>query len=82
VAAGQSVWVQESFDYNWRAYSEGRRLPMRPDRLGFMLIDAPPGTREIRLEFPTPLSNLAGRVVSGVSVFAIVTLMFINRRRG
>jgi hypothetical protein len=80
VADGQSVWVQESFDYNWRAWSGGRRLPIRADKLGFIVIDAPPGEHHIRLEFPTPRSNIAGRFVTGASVLALGGLLTLRRR--
>lgn len=80
VAPGQSVWVQESFDQNWRAYSGTQRLPVRGDKLGFMLIDAPPGQHEIRLEFPTPLSNVVGRALTSLSVLALAGLLLLDRR--
>jgi hypothetical protein len=80
VRGGQSVWIAESFDANWRAYSRGQRLPMRMDKLGLMVIDAPPGDHDIRLEFPTPFSYIVGRCVTGVSVLATVVLVWMNRR--
>ena len=78
---GESVWVQESFDSNWRAYSGGKRLPMRIDKLGFMVIDAPPGQHEIRLEFPTPFSNIVGRLVTSASLLCVGVLLAVARRR-
>jgi hypothetical protein len=80
VADGQSVWVQESFDNNWRAYSRGERLLTRIDKLGFIVIDAPPGEHEIRLEFPTPLANIAGRILTGLSLLAGGILLVPRRQ--
>jgi hypothetical protein len=48
---GEALLVQESYDPAWRAYAGGRRLPIRKDAAGFMLVDPPPGEQEIRLEF-------------------------------
>ena len=77
---GQSVIVQVSFDSNWRAYVNGRRVPVRRNKLGFMTIDAPPGTEEIRLEFPTPFSNKVGRVVTLASLLLVGGLLLRGRR--
>jgi uncharacterized membrane protein YfhO len=80
VAPGQSVLVQESFDTPWRARSEGRDLPVRKDAMGFMIVDAPPGDREIELQFVTPLENHVGRVVTALTVLGLVGLMWWGRR--
>jgi hypothetical protein len=80
VRDGQSVIVQVSFDSNWRAYVNGRRVPVRRNKLGFMTIDAPPGTEEIRLEFPTPFSNKVGRVVTLASLLLVGGLLLRGRR--
>jgi hypothetical protein len=50
--------------------------------MGFMLIDAPAGEREIRLVFELPFENAAGRVVTGLSVLAVLALAFAGLRRG
>jgi hypothetical protein len=81
VQEGQSVWIAESFDSNWRAYSGGQRLPIRMDKLGFMVIDAPPGDHDIRMEFPTPLSNIAGRLVTGLCILLAAGMIWYERRR-
>jgi hypothetical protein len=79
VEAGQSVLVQESYDTPWRARSEGRELSVRKDTMGFMLIDAPPGDREIELEFVTPLENQVGRVVTGFTLVGLAGLFWMGR---
>ena len=79
VKEGQSVFVQVSFDANWRAYVDGKRVPIRRNKLGLMTIDAPPGTEEIQLEFPTPLSNVAGRVITAGSMLVVGLLLLRGR---
>jgi hypothetical protein len=81
VADNQSVFVQVTYDKNWRAYSHGRRLPIRNTKLGLMLIDAPAGTQEVRLEFPTPFANWLGRFVTLLSLIATAALLHYGWRR-
>jgi hypothetical protein len=81
VAAGQSILVQVSYDTNWRAYSGGVQLPIRNTRLGLVLIDAPPGNHDVRLEFPTPFANRAGRMVTLLSLAAVAGLLYAGARR-
>jgi hypothetical protein len=66
--AGQSVLVQVTYDPAWRAYSGGAQLPIRPDAMDFMAIDAPPGTHDILLVFETPLENRIGDCVSALAL--------------
>jgi hypothetical protein len=80
IKEGESVFVQVSFDSNWRAYAGGQRLQIRRNKLGFMTIDAPPGTQEIRLHFPTPFSNQVGRALTIVTMLIIGGLLYIGRR--
>jgi hypothetical protein len=80
VGEGQSIWIQESFDSNWRAYSGDRRLPLRNDSLGFIVVDAPPGTHDIRFEFPVPLANVIGRILTAISLVAAAALVWLGRR--
>ena len=79
VNEGQSVIVQVSFDPNWRAIVNGQRVPIRRNKLGFMTVDAPAGTREIQLRFPTPVSNIVGRVITLLSLMLVGALL-IRRR--
>jgi hypothetical protein len=79
VEPGQSVLVQESYDTPWRARSDGRELAVRKDAMGFMLIDAPAGDREIELEFVTPLENKVGRVLSGLTLAGLAGLFWMGR---
>jgi hypothetical protein len=81
VGEGQAVWVQVSYDTNWRAYIGETQVPIRSDKLGLMLIDAPAGTQEIRLQFPTPRANYVGRTVSLISLLIVFALIWRSRRR-
>jgi hypothetical protein len=81
VAAGQSVWIAESYDANWRAESNGKPVPIRMDKLGFMVLDVPPGEHTVRASFPTPLSNLAGWAVTLFSLGCVAGLFWMGRRR-
>jgi hypothetical protein len=73
LSAGQSILVQESYDPGWHAWSGRQLLRVRRDAMGFLLIDAPPGDQEIRLEFVTPRENRVGRAIT---VLTVVLLLF------
>ncbi len=74
LAPGQTVVVQESYDPGWRAWSRGKLLPVRKDVMGFMVIDAPPGIDDIMLVFITPMENQVGRIVTAISILAMLAL--------
>jgi hypothetical protein len=80
VDEGQSVVVQVSYDSNWRAYVKDQPVPIRRNKLGFMTVDAPAGTQEIQLEFPTPLANQIGRLVTLLSLLAVAWLVYLGMR--
>jgi hypothetical protein len=75
LAVGQSIVVEAAYDPQWRAESDGAALPVVKDALGQMLIEAPPGHRNIRLQFEKPLENRVGQFVSLFS--ALVTLFLV-----
>jgi hypothetical protein len=75
VAQGQSILFQETFDPSWRAYENGRLIPIRKDRvMNFMLLDVIEGNHTIQLRFKTPLENQIGKVIS-ILGFAVVLLL-------
>lgn len=76
---GESIFLQVSYDSNWRAYANGRKVPIRRNHLGFMTVDAPAGTQEIRLEFPLPFSNKVGYALLLLSFFSIGGLVYVGR---
>jgi uncharacterized membrane protein YfhO len=77
---GQSLVVQETYDPAWQASSGGRLLALRKDAVDFMVIDAPPGERDIRLEFVTPLENRVGRGVTALTLALLLSLALFARR--
>jgi hypothetical protein len=79
VDPGQSIVVQETYDPSWQATENGRGLAIRKDVMGFMLIDAPPGNDDIRLEFQTPLENTIGRVVTLLTLLVLLALALFRR---
>ena len=79
VDSGQSLVVQETYDPSWRATANGRGLGIRKDVMGFMLIDAPPGDDDIRLEFQTPLENTIGRIVTLITLLVLLALALFRR---
>ncbi|MEK7406227.1 MAG: hypothetical protein AAB225_14075, partial [Acidobacteriota bacterium] len=81
VRSGEAILVQVSYDPSWRAWSDGRLLLIRKDAVGNMLIDAPPGTHDLKLAFETPLENRIGRFVSLGSALAVIVLIVAGSRR-
>jgi hypothetical protein len=81
LSEGQSLVVQESYDVALRAYSGGRPLPVRPDSLGFIRIDAPPRDYDIRLVYELPWENIAGRILSVIAFGVLATLLIRGVRR-
>jgi hypothetical protein len=81
IAHGQSLWIAENLDFNWRAYLNGQRVPLRGDKLGFMVLDLPPGDHEVRFEFPMPMANRIGWVVTLATVASLAGLFWLGRPR-
>jgi hypothetical protein len=71
---GQAILVQETYDPAWQAWSNGKRLPVRADVMGFMVVEAPPGEQQIRLAFVMPGENRVGWVLFGVSLLLVAAL--------
>ncbi len=82
VAADQSVLLQESYDPAWRAYENGKPLPLRIEPvMNFMLVDVPPGNHTVQLRFETPLENRIGQGVTLLGFAAVIWLIAIAARR-
>jgi hypothetical protein len=80
IEPGQSLVVQETYDPSWQATVEGKSLPVRKDAVDFIVLDPPPGDREIRLEFTTPLENQVGRVASALTLALLLSLVAFRMR--
>lgn len=79
---GQSLLVQETWDPAWQATVDGRRLPVRKDIMGFMVIDAPPGSGTVRLEFAMPLENRIGWGLTALTLLALTGLAIRREVQG
>jgi hypothetical protein len=80
----EAILVRETFDPYWKAYADGRSVPVEPDVLGFQLLDPGPGEHDILLQFETPLENRLGGAAFGISVLLAAWLAFkpvLTRRR-
>ncbi|HEX3744710.1 MAG TPA: hypothetical protein VHW09_12295 [Bryobacteraceae bacterium] len=80
IAPGQSLLVQETFDPAWQAWADGKRLPVHTDVMKFMVVDAPPGDRTVRLEFVMPLENRVGWGLTFLTVLALAGLAMRGRK--
>jgi hypothetical protein len=80
VGAGQTVFVQISYDTPWRAFANGKEIPVQKAQLGFIRLDTPPGYQDIVLEFQLPAENKVGRVLTALTVLAVVGMVAYRRR--
>ena len=71
---GQSLLVQETYDPAWQAWLGDKRLEVRPDPMGFMHIESPPGPVEIELRFVRPLENIVGIALAVLTLAALILL--------
>jgi hypothetical protein len=78
---GQALTVLVSWDPYWRAYVDGRLLPIQKDVMGFMFIEPPPGEHDIRLVFELPRGNKIGRAVSSLAMLTAVALLIWQWKR-
>jgi hypothetical protein len=75
LSPGQAILVQETYDPAWQAWSNGQRLPLRADAMGFMAIEAPPGEYQVRLAFVMPAENRVGWVLTAISMLFLAALI-------
>ncbi len=74
LSPGQAILVQETYDPAWQAWSNGQRLPLHADAMGFMVVEAPPGEQQIRLAFVMPVENRVGWVLTGISLLFLAAM--------
>ena len=75
VSPGQAILVQETYDPAWQAWSNGKRLPLRADLMGFMVVEAPLGEPQVRLAFVMPAENRVGWVLTAISLLMLAALL-------
>ncbi|MCS7023415.1 MAG: hypothetical protein NZV14_01340 [Bryobacteraceae bacterium] len=80
LAPGQTLFIQVSYDSPWRAWSGGRQYPVRKAQLGFMRVDLPAGEHDLLLEFPLPLENRIGRILTLLTLVTIGAMLLYGRR--
>ncbi len=80
VSRGQSILLQETYDPAWRAYENGKPLPIHAEPvMSFMLIDVPEGRHIIQLRFETPLENRVGQIISILGFVVALALALSGR---
>jgi len=78
VAGGQAIAVQVNYDAGWRATRGGRKVPIRKDGLGMMVIEpGAAGTAEIELEFAGGVERTVCSAVSA-AMAALLAAMLIG----
>jgi hypothetical protein len=73
VSPGMSGWAEVAIAYSplWVARAGGARIPARRDRLGLLEVMPPAGTTAVELEHRAGAAELAGAVVSALSLVAL-----------
>lgn len=80
VDAGQSVFVQVSYDKSWRAFANGKEIPVARAQLGFIRLDPPAGYQDIVLEFQLPRENQVGRILTVLTMLSVIAMVWQRRR--
>jgi hypothetical protein len=75
---GQAILLQETFDPSWRAQSDGKALAIERDPMGFMVVQAPPGTHTIHMHFDTPIENRVGWILTAITCAIVAGLCFLT----
>jgi len=82
VHPGEVVAVQETYDRGWEAWANGKRLPIRQDALGLIVIDPDSsGPCEISLRYTGGNTRIVTRALSLAAMLAAVAYVWIGRRR-
>jgi hypothetical protein len=86
IREGEAILLQEAYDAAWRAVARTGQgestVAIIKDPAGFMLLAAPAGSSQIRMEFRTPLEVHAGRLLTILSTgFILLSFVRANRRR-
>lgn len=82
VPPGTWLSVMVSFDRGWRAWQDGRPLPVESDAIGHILVKpAPASEATFRFEYGPTRERIALCMVSALSWIAAVALWIKDRRR-
>ncbi len=81
VRLGEAILVRMTYDPGWRASAAGTALTVRPDPLGFMIIEPDsPGEYEITLQHGRVWDEYLGGAVSGLTVVGVCAYAVHSRR--
>jgi hypothetical protein len=77
---GQLLSVQVNYAPGWRATVEGRRVPVRKDGIGLLVVEPGcDGPCEVHLEFGATREAWACRVLSGLVTLGVIALALRDR---
>jgi len=76
--SSSNLLVSENYYPYWRAYIDGKRIPVEKGELGVILIHAPAGRHFLVLKFDYPYTPL--RILSGATLITLLFLMGIENR--
>jgi hypothetical protein len=77
VPVGQAILLQETYDPAWRAYEDGRSVPIHFEPvMNFMLLEVPEGNHVVQLRFETPTENRVGGIISGAGIALVLFLVW------
>jgi uncharacterized membrane protein YfhO len=72
--------VSETAWRGWKAYSGGRRIPLRFANHAFLAMHLPAGRHSVELVY-WPRSFVFGAIVSGLTVAGLLLFPLVGRRR-
>jgi uncharacterized membrane protein YfhO len=76
---GEQLVLRQAYDTGWHARVDGRAANVRPDPIGQLVVDVPPGRHVVELDHGVHTDLIAGIAVAAVT--AIVWLAISVRRR-
>lgn len=79
VGPDELLLLQQTYDPYWTAEVNGASVPVRPDVMGQMLVEPPPGEVTVRVQFETPLEN---RIGAGLTLLSLLGVVGLAVRRG
>lgn len=76
---GEALSLQITYHAGWRAYNNGRRIPIEKDVLGFMVINPGPGQHVITLRHSLTLDEYLG---FGLTFSTIIIIIYFRIKKG
>jgi hypothetical protein len=82
VREGEQVVLRQAYDTGWRATVDGRPANARPDAIGQLIVDVPPGRHVVELEHGVHADFIAGVAVALVTALLWLAISVRRRIRG